>query len=106
MYASDIMTTDVSTVPPDMSVQQIARLMTNKRISGVPVVSPAEGVLGMVSESDLLRRAELATEPVPVRWADMYTRPTEMAREFSKSHGTTCRLGGTRCGIAGGCRHA
>ena len=88
MYASDIMTTDVSTVPPDMSVQQIARLMTDKRISGVPVVSPAEGILGMVSESDLLRRAELGTEPVPVGWADMYIRPTEMAREFAKSHGT------------------
>jgi CBS-domain-containing membrane protein len=88
MHASDIMTTDVATVPPDMSVQQVARLMAHKGISGVPVVSPEQGVLGMVSEADLLRRAELGTDPVPARWTDMYTKPAEMAREFAKSHGT------------------
>ena len=87
MYASDIMTTDVATVPPDMSVQQIARLMADKKISGVPVVSPGQGVLGMVSEADLLRRAEIGTDLIPARWADMYTKPAEMARAFSKSHG-------------------
>lgn len=87
MYASDIMTTDVATVPPDMSVQQIARLMADKKISGVPVVSPEKGVLGMVSEADLFRRTELGTESVPKRWADMYSKPAEMAREFTKSHG-------------------
>lgn len=88
MLASDIMTRDVATVPPDMPVQEIARLMTDKKISGVPVVSPAQGVLGMVSEADLLRRAELGTDPVPTRWSDIYAKPDVMAREFAKSHGT------------------
>ena len=88
MYAMDIMTTDVVTVPPDMSVQRVARLMAEKKISGVPVVSPGQGVLGMVSEADLLRRSEIDTDLLPARWADVYAKPAEMAQAFSKSHGT------------------
>lgn len=89
MRARDIMTTEVATVPPDLSVQKIARLMADKKVSGVPVLSPSKGVLGMVSEADLLHRAELGTEERPTRWADSYTKPNEMARKFIKSHGAT-----------------
>lgn len=88
MHASDIMTSDVTTVPPDMSVQEIARLMADKKISGVPVISPGRGVLGMVSEADLLHRVELGTDSGPANWADMYTKSAEMAEAFAKTHGT------------------
>jgi CBS-domain-containing membrane protein len=87
MRANEIMTTNVATVPPDMSVRDLARFLAEHKISGAPVVSPNEGVLGMVSEGDLLHRFELDTEARPARWADGYARPDEMAREFVKSHG-------------------
>ncbi|MBU2531766.1 MAG: CBS domain-containing protein [Alphaproteobacteria bacterium] len=87
MQASDIMTKAVTAVPPDMPVQEIARLMGDKRISGVPVVAPGGHVLGMVSESDLLHRVEIGTLSGPANWTDVYTKPDEMAREFAKSHG-------------------
>lgn len=87
MRARDIMTTDVATVPPDFSVQKIAQLMSDRRVSGVPVIAPGNGVLGMVSEADLLRRVELGTESEPARWQDAYARPEKMAQAFVKSHG-------------------
>jgi CBS domain-containing protein len=88
MRAKDIMTTDVITVPPDMPVLKIAGLMAERKVSGVPVVSPRDGIVGLISESDLLHRIELGTAGSKVRWADLYARPDELAREFAKSHGT------------------
>lgn len=88
MRAHEIMTRKVVTAPPDISVVEIAWLMAKNKVSGVPVVSPSNGVLGIVSEGDLLRRVELGTDDSPARWTDMYTKPAEMAREFAKSHGT------------------
>lgn len=87
MKARDVMTSGVVTVPPSASVRQIARLMADKRISGMPVVSLEGEVLGIVSESDLLRRTELGTEPQEAHWTHFFSEAEEQAREFSKSHG-------------------
>jgi len=87
MRAFEFMTKDVVSVPPDMSVLEIAQLMTHKRISGLPVVAPDGDVLGIVSEGDLLRRAEFGTEETPARWPAMLAQSHELARSFSKIHG-------------------
>jgi CBS domain-containing protein len=58
MRARDIMTTDVLTVGRDTPVRQIAALLLERRISGVPVVDANCRVVGMVSEADLMHRAE------------------------------------------------
>jgi len=50
----DVMTTDVVAVPPGESLKDVARVMTERGISGVPVVDAAGGVLGVVSETDLI----------------------------------------------------
>lgn len=53
MKASDIMTSPVITVGPEATAEQIAALLLERRISGVPVLE--EGRLaGVVSEVDLL----------------------------------------------------
>jgi CBS domain-containing protein len=54
--ARDIMVTDVITVKPETSVQDLARLLNEKRISGVPVVDDEGRVIGIVTESDLVLR--------------------------------------------------
>ena len=87
MRAHDIMTTPVVTVPPDLSVQEIAALMVEKRISGIPVVSPDGAILGIVSESDLLRRTELGLDETTPRWPAMLANSHEIARNFTKIHG-------------------
>ncbi len=62
MNAKDVMTTEVITVSPDTTVQALAALLSEKGISGAPVVDAAGHMVGIVSEGDLLHRAEVGTE--------------------------------------------
>jgi CBS domain-containing protein len=57
---SDVMTTDVVTVTKDTSYKDVARIMTERRVNALPVVSRDGHVLGMVSEADVLRKQERA----------------------------------------------
>jgi CBS domain-containing protein len=59
MIATDIMTLDVAAVRPDSTIYQVAELMVNRRISGVPVLADDDKVIGIVTEADLLHRPEL-----------------------------------------------
>jgi CBS domain-containing protein len=51
---NDVMTTAVVTVDRYTSYQEIDRLLTERRISGVPVLKMGRQVAGVVSEADLL----------------------------------------------------
>ena len=51
----DIMTRNVTTVGPDTAVSQIAHLMSNNDIGGLPVVDAGK-VIGVVTELDLIVR--------------------------------------------------
>lgn len=87
MKARDVMTTTVVSVEPTMSVKDIAALMSEKRISGVPVVATDGRVVGIVSHSDLLHRHELETEPRRRWWLKVFIDPDSLAREYTKTHG-------------------
>lgn len=94
MRAMDVMTTDVITADPDTSVQALAILLAERGISGVPVVDGSGTLVGVVSEGDLLHRAEIgAARRHRVRrrswWLDHYA--SENAREYVKDHGRTVR---------------
>ena len=56
MKAGDVMTTGAATVKPSASLAEAARLMTEHRISGLPVVDEGGKLVGIVSEGDFLRR--------------------------------------------------
>jgi len=58
MKAADIMTTEVVSVYPETEVPEIAQLLLLHRVSGAPVVDRDRHVLGIISEGDLIRRAE------------------------------------------------
>jgi len=58
MRASELMTTDVASVPLEATRQEIAHLLVARGISAVPVVDGSGTPLGMVSEGDLIRRGE------------------------------------------------
>jgi CBS domain-containing protein len=52
----DIMTTAVISVQPETRVSEIARLMSQHDISGIPVVDPNNQVVGVVTELDMIVR--------------------------------------------------
>jgi CBS domain-containing protein len=54
----DVMTTDVVAVDLAASYKQVARLLTERVVSAVPVLDDDRHVLGMVSEADMLRKQE------------------------------------------------
>lgn len=62
MRVRDVMTTTVATVSPDEPLRDVARLLVDRGISGVPVVDATGTVLGIVSEADFLAK-ESGSEP-------------------------------------------
>jgi CBS domain-containing protein len=86
MRAMDVMTSEVITVDEDASVQSVAKLMVKHGISAVPVVDKYKRVIGMVSEGDLLHRAETGTERRRSWWLEMMASTNQLAGEYLKSH--------------------
>jgi CBS domain-containing protein len=67
MKARDVMVSPVIIVGENETVRDVAKLLIAKRISAVPVVDRGGKVIGIVTEADLLHRAEAGTER-PVSW--------------------------------------
>ena len=87
MKARDIMVRGIIAVHPDTLVRDIASLMVEKHISGVPVLSNNGKLIGMVSQSDLLLRAEVGTERKHKWWFRVLMDSRALAREYVKAHG-------------------
>jgi CBS-domain-containing membrane protein len=54
--AREIMTRDVITVPATMPVKEIAQVLAERRITGLPVVDDEGRVVGIISELDIISR--------------------------------------------------
>lgn len=67
--AREIMTTAVHTVAPDTPISALARLFTEKRVSGFPVVEGGK-LVGVVTESDLIHQNERLHIPTTVALFD------------------------------------
>src|SRR6185312_1346397 len=74
MLAGDVMTREVISVAPDASAMQAGTLMLKHQISGM--------LLGIISEGDFLRRAELGTQRRRARWLEFLIGPGRLAREY------------------------
>ncbi len=86
MKALEIMQRNVITASPDMMIDDAVTLMISHRISGLPVVNGAGTVVGMLSESDLLRRVELGTESRTPAWRAWLAGPGREARDYVRTH--------------------
>jgi CBS domain-containing protein len=56
MNAKDIMTRDIITVTPNMSVKKLAMLLIKSQISGAPVSGKNGKIIGVVSEADIVAK--------------------------------------------------
>ena len=68
MRAHQIMTQQVITVGADTPIVEAADTMLRHHISGLPVVDASGKLIGIVSEGDFIRRAEIGTEAKRGRW--------------------------------------
>jgi CBS domain-containing protein len=87
MKARDVMTSPVISVQPDTPVLQAVRIMLQRHISGLPVLDNNGRLVGIVTEGDLLRRAETGTQRRRPRWLEFLVGPGRMADEYTRSHG-------------------
>jgi CBS-domain-containing membrane protein len=87
MRAIDVMTTSVVFAHPDMTVREAAQILADRHISGMPVVDDKGELVGMITEGDLLHRAEIGTG-VGKRawWLEFLASTRELASEYVKEH--------------------
>jgi CBS domain-containing protein len=81
------MTSRVITVSPDTSLREVARTMLSRRISGLPVIDESGRLVGVVSEGDLYRRAEIGTGRQRSWWLELFSSDDSRARGYLKEHG-------------------
>jgi len=87
MRAIDIMSSEVITVHPDADVADAIKLLIKHDVSALPVVDSANHLVGIISEADLIHRAEIGTEKRRPLWLEALTGAATLADEFAKSHG-------------------
>jgi CBS domain-containing protein len=87
MLARDIMKSPVVSVLPGATVMEAIALMLEGKLSGLPVVTADQKLVGIVSEGDFLRRFELGTEGQRPRWIEFLRGPGRAAEEFVRTHG-------------------
>ncbi|MFG1398141.1 CBS domain-containing protein [Roseixanthobacter pseudopolyaromaticivorans] len=87
MRVANVMTTPVISVEPTTSIADAARLMLAQHISGLPVVAKDGTLVGMVTEGDFLRRAELGTQVKRSWWLELIASPGKEAEEYVHAHG-------------------
>jgi CBS domain-containing protein len=83
--AREFMTKDVIVVSPDTSSREIARLLLEHTISAVPVVDAAGAPIGIVSEGDLIGRAETERETRRDWWLGLVAEGDALAPDFLAS---------------------
>src|SRR5215831_12159566 len=86
MRAIDVMVRDIVTALPETTVRDIANLMINHRVSGIPIVDADRQLLGIVTEGDLLRRVETGTARQHSSWAQWLSPGSRLAAEYVKAH--------------------
>lgn len=64
MKVEDLMVREVVTVAPETSLKDVAAILAERGISGLPVVDAGGGVVGVVSEADILMKEQT---PAPSR---------------------------------------
>jgi CBS domain-containing protein len=87
MKAKDVMSAEVVTISFKATVFEAAKLMLDRRISGLPVVNDEGHLVGVVTEGDFLRRTEIGTELHPWLRSPGSESNFQLYCEFFKSHG-------------------
>jgi CBS-domain-containing membrane protein len=66
------MTREVVTIGPEASVEDLAKLLESRRISGVPVLDARSVLVGVVTQSDLVQRSRDLDLPPALNILDLH----------------------------------
>jgi CBS domain-containing protein len=91
LTVADVMTRDVVSVSTATPVSEIAGVLAGKQISAVPVVGVDGSLLGIVSEGDLIRRAEIGTQRRRSWLAKVFADISAEASDYVRTHGRKVR---------------
>jgi CBS domain-containing protein len=92
LYARDIMTTEVLTVTPETSIEDLSKILENRKIGGVPVVEKDGCLVGVITQSDLVERARDLELPPAINILDFHFYlqiPSHLLARVEKMLGTT-----------------
>jgi CBS-domain-containing membrane protein len=83
LTARDIMTREVVTIRPEASVEELAKLLEERLIGGVPVLDQNGRLVGVVTQSDLVQRSRNLELPPALNILDLHLF-LEMPSHFKK----------------------
>jgi CBS domain-containing protein len=91
LKAKDIMTKEVITVKPGATVEELARLLMDNKVSGVPVTNDNKKLIGIVTENDLITQNKRLHIPTVIRLFDAFILlgSGRMEEEIKKMAATT-----------------
>ncbi len=87
MRAQQIMTQHVITIGADAPIAVAVDTMLRHHVGGLPVVDAGGDLIGIVSEGDFIRRAEIGTQRKRGRWLSFLVGADRIAADFVRSHG-------------------
>jgi CBS domain-containing protein len=87
MSAHEIMTRDVISIGPLTSILDAANLMLRAHVSGLPVLDESGALVGVVSQSDFLRRSEIGTQRERPVWLQFLIGSSGLAADFVRERG-------------------
>ena len=87
MRAHQIMTRQVITATVDTPIAEAAGTLLAHHISGMPVVDGKGKLVGIVSQGDFMRRAEIGTQRRRPRWLKILLGPGREAADFVHERG-------------------
>ena len=82
LTAADIMTRNVVTAKPDDTVAKVARSLSDRGISAVPICDAMGAVVGMVSEGDLIAPVGATRSTKRSWWLNLLAEGTDLAPSF------------------------
>jgi CBS domain-containing protein len=85
MNAGEVMSHNPIAVPAEAGLAEALRLMFDHHVSGLPVVDGKAGLIGILTEGDLLRRSEIGTAGQRSRWLDLLMTG-RLASDYVRTH--------------------
>ena len=86
MRVTDLMTRNCISVLTSATLADAARIMLENHVTGLPVLDTYGKLVGIVSEGDLLRRAELGTDGKPMNSLKAFLHPSSVADDYLATH--------------------